>query len=372
MTVLAFDQYWQHPAITEMHAWQQLQRQQMKPLQGVVYLAFPWATLFDLKDRNAQSETYRQLLAALDKLSAQVRPYSRVVTVCQHIRLRRHLAFLKGANVTDVFWSHAAVDEHFSDLNVLPFPLYPVNQVTAKPLRERAYVASFLGAAANQYYPTQSRNKLPGLFSHIANCYITLNDSWHFNDVVYQQQVSAEQFHTANVPFYDKQYGSVLMDSVFALCPAGTGPNSIRLWEAINAGVIPVIISDNYNPPGNLALWQQACVFCGETDAELAALPGKLLALWNNTELLLQKEAAVKQLQFLYAPQNFVADVAALLYQAETAYLLNTPLQQMANRVLMQDCDLAKRTLRLSMESYALLGNKAVLPDFVQFTLRRS
>jgi hypothetical protein len=33
------------------------------------------------------------------------------------------------------------------------------------------------------------------------------------------------------------------------LCPEGSGPNTIRLWESIAVGSIPVVFSDNWKPP---------------------------------------------------------------------------------------------------------------------------
>jgi hypothetical protein len=37
-------------------------------------------------------------------------------------------------------------------------------------------------------------------------------------------------------------YNRLLSDSTFALCPAGAGPNSLRLWEALATGAVPVLL----------------------------------------------------------------------------------------------------------------------------------
>ncbi len=74
-------------------------------------------------------------------------------------------------------------------------------------------------------------------------------------------------------------YASNLQRSVFALCPSGSGPNSIRLWEALCFGAIPVILADHLWLPGNAELWQQAALFVPETEEAVAALPGRLEAL---------------------------------------------------------------------------------------------
>lgn len=371
MAILAFDKYWQYPAITELHAFKQLQNRLNTPLSGVVYLAFPWATLFDLQDRNRDSPVLQELLTALAALTARIKVGSRVVTVCQHIRLARHSAHLVDAGVTDVFWSHTAENSRIAGLTLWSFPLYPVNQVEAKPFPERTILASFIGAKANQFYPTQSRNLLAKIFSGETDCIVALNESWQFNHTVYDIQVKQLQFSANTSDFTDRAYITTLADSVFALCPSGTGPNSIRLWEAINAGVIPVVITDYYQPPGNRALWEQACLFCSENADALSGLPALLRELYADKLALRHKLIAVSQLRALYGVQSFVSDIEALIWQLETAYLLTTPLQDMANRVLLKQCAVTKRTLEQSHNSYQLLAKPIVTPSFVQYVLQQ-
>ena len=44
-------------------------------------------------------------------------------------------------------------------------------------------------------------------------------------------------------------YADLMAGSKFILCPRGSGTSSIRLFEAMRAGRVPVIISDNWVPP---------------------------------------------------------------------------------------------------------------------------
>ncbi len=46
-----------------------------------------------------------------------------------------------------------------------------------------------------------------------------------------------------------EKYLDLLSRSIFVLCPKGAGPNSIRTYEAMRAGAIPVIISDKLEMP---------------------------------------------------------------------------------------------------------------------------
>ena len=45
------------------------------------------------------------------------------------------------------------------------------------------------------------------------------------------------------------EYADLMAASKFILCPRGSGTSSIRLFEAMRAGRVPVIISDNWVPP---------------------------------------------------------------------------------------------------------------------------
>ena len=71
---------------------------------------------------------------------------------------------------------------------------------------------------------------------------------------------------------YEKEtqrYNNILSDSIFSLCPSGTGPNTIRLWESMAIGVIPVIFSDDWIPPKITGLeWNNFAVFIKKTNLE--------------------------------------------------------------------------------------------------------
>lgn len=42
-----------------------------------------------------------------------------------------------------------------------------------------------------------------------------------------------------------KEYQDVLARSRFSLCPRGSGPSTVRFWESLQAGAIPILISDD-------------------------------------------------------------------------------------------------------------------------------
>lgn len=65
---------------------------------------------------------------------------------------------------------------------------------------------------------------------------------------------------------YEKEYLDLLSNSIFSLCPLGTGPSSLRIFEALKMGSIPVIISDNLQMP--LHSWDKISVKILEEDVE--------------------------------------------------------------------------------------------------------
>lgn len=63
-----------------------------------------------------------------------------------------------------------------------------------------------------------------------------------------------------NVSYLDE-----LERSEFALCPRGTGVSSIRLFEAMSMGCIPVIIADDYDQPLRMTInWNEFAIFIPE------------------------------------------------------------------------------------------------------------
>lgn len=72
------------------------------------------------------------------------------------------------------------------------------------------------------------------------------------------------------------EYAQSLYDSCFVLCPRGAGTSSYRLYEAMQAGRVPVIISDDWVPPRGPS-WDNFSLRCDERDVGI--LPRRLEAL---------------------------------------------------------------------------------------------
>jgi hypothetical protein len=146
-----------------------------------------------------------------------------------------------------------------------PFPLYPVH-VSREVSSDagRSWLFSFVGAIENPCYLSQARRWIWESLRDHPWGRVVARGLWHYHDEVYEAQILGRAVGKgAGQEQKEEEFRDLLARSVFSLCPSGSGPNSIRLWESLASGAIPVVISDGYLPPGDLREWNEAVVFCG-------------------------------------------------------------------------------------------------------------
>lgn len=327
-SVWGFDAMWQTPASTEEHAFRRCW-ETMPPTPGAIYVGFPWATLID--HLQTKSERGARLEAALQRFSHALReavPAGRVVTVCQHILALRFLHLYKQLGVTDIFWSHAEhATREVDGIAIHAFPLYPA--VTADRVRqepglapqERPYLYSFTGAYDARYYRTASREWIGRLPTEVdgRSALVEVWQEWHFQKAVYDVQVRGLALSESDrqaMRQRERRYVDLLRRTVFSLCPSGSGPNTIRVWESLALGAVPVILADGLRLPGDPMLWQQAAVFVRETPDAVATVPQMLARLAARPGWLEDKRRAGAMLYERYGPGDFIHDVRALMVNA--------------------------------------------------------
>ena len=66
------------------------------------------------------------------------------------------------------------------------------------------------------------------------------------------------------------RHAKLIKRSKFVLCPRGHGPSSYRLFEALGAGRVPVVISDTWLPPPGVP-WEDCAVRIAEADVRSTA-----------------------------------------------------------------------------------------------------
>lgn len=322
--VFGYDADWQYPAITEKHAFYKMielspQESQRK---NIAYIGFPWATLIDLMNHQADDiERINSLLKQLHLLMSRVGERHRIVTVCQHINLIKFLHIFKAAGVTDIFWSHATkvTPEEFEKIGIEmhPFPLFPVQEIksTNKEKNVRPYLFSFVGARSTSNYISQSRNIIIDKLASDERGKVVSRDAWHYEKIVYQKQIAGSIDGVRDLVDKDAadEFQEIMSKSLFTLCPSGSGPNSIRLWEAAINGSIPVVLADTFQHPGDACLWDKATVRCAESEISIIGLPDSLSAIASDLKLLRSKQSALSELSHRYGPCNFVLDIVEFI-----------------------------------------------------------
>ena len=238
--------FWQYPVITE-----KIFYEQHKDNDG--YVGFPWATVID-KNIN------------LTIISNLIRPYlttGETYTCCQHIHFRRLIPLFQSLRIKRLYIPHKILGEdHIRGIQLLPCPLYAVNieDPTKNQLFQqvdllhtpRSILYSFKGGYQNNYL-TRIRQEIFRM-KHPSNCMIEHTGSWHFNEIVYSNQQNHRQKFKYSKNHIDNtnSYNELLLHSRYSLCPSGSGPNSIRFWESLGSGSIPILLADTLELPSGI------------------------------------------------------------------------------------------------------------------------
>jgi hypothetical protein len=272
-----FKLFWQYPVITEKTFYQQNKNNE-------TYIGFPWATIIDKK---------YNLDVIFKIMKSYVRPNVQYYTCCQHVSFRNLISLFKKLNIHTMYTPHKILTEdQLSDIQLRPCPLYAVNiedinrNLTfskCDPLNlNRKLLYSFQGAYHPLWYLTDIRKRIFEM-KHPDNCYVNHIGNWHFDNVVYNKLQNSE--YTLNESDSDKErtvkYNKLLLDSRYSLCPSGSGPSSIRFWESLAVGSIPVLLADTLELPSH-ELWDDAIIRIPED--KLKELPTILSTITDEKE----------------------------------------------------------------------------------------
>jgi len=255
--------FWQYPACTEKQFYFQNRFEEN-------YLGFPWATILD---KHLDVAWVLHILEPL--LEKNIKYY----TCCQHIRFRELKELFEKLNIKTLYTPHKCIGEDtLESISLIPCPLFAVNveessrnsMFANKDLLRitRKYLYSFLGALQPGYL-SDIRARIFDLTNEEA--YIENTGGWHFNELVYSdfQNFNHDLFEPVIHKNKTEKYNEVLLNSRYSLCPSGTGPNSIRFWESLAIGAIPVLLSDTLELPKN-NMWKDTILRFNEADLEKA------------------------------------------------------------------------------------------------------
>lgn len=269
----AFPHYWQVPAATEMTAFEALSAK--KGALDFDYFGYPWATIID----GVRSRSFKawDILGALAETAETLPlvPVRRRVTVAQHIHALEFAEVFNAIGITDVFWSHATTETTEHDgMRIHPFPLFPaqapttLDRVTAD--HPRQFLANFIGAYNSKIYLSNVRELIFEDAGKHGDLLIVARKAWHFDRFVYEEQVrgvrpgEAQRLEETRKT---QEYLDAIRASWFTLCPTGSGPNSIRIFESLALGSIPIILTKTLRLPGASFFWRKAAIVEDDSDA---------------------------------------------------------------------------------------------------------
>lgn len=288
--------FWQYPCRTEQDAYERhlmIEAPVFSKLTVHTYIGLPWATWIDKKQYpNELLNAFGRRISAVQSFLKKWNIKLEVHSVCQHIRWKEAVNLIQRAGVSQLWISHKEKGwDAEGELRLHSWPLYAVNVLDPErregleivPVKKKTIFASFKGAHM-KHYPSDIRLRLKEL-AHLEGYEIEVTDLWHFNKVVYNYQIANKESDKEAIERQDLvTYNRLLSQSLFSLCPSGAGPNTLRLWESLGSGAIPVVLSDRYEFPRlermglNSDMWQQAVINLpeaemGRLDEHLRGLP---------------------------------------------------------------------------------------------------
>ena len=258
-TCFNYDYEWQDPTPTEKCPFQLFKEHKNLPHH---YFAFPWSALNDNKYKNDYH--LREIIN-----NFQIEKDKTYFTVELHESFVDRIEMYKKLNIKYVFASQCTNDsikkikkEH--DIQIIPFSLHPTQNsegMKVIPVHKRKFLTNFVGLVYSDYYISDIREHLFSNFKDKKDCYIKKRDKWHYNGVIYEGKDKSDSV-------CEMEYKEILMNSKFTLCPSGSGPNSIRLWEVLSFGSVPVLLADTLVLPEIEEKWEDSIIFWKEKEIE--------------------------------------------------------------------------------------------------------
>lgn len=275
--MIYLDNHWEDVTPTEKQVFELFKTNQNLPYN---YFAFPWS-----KYRDNEFKNDRTLNIIIDNIiqanNNNKNNNIKYFTVCLHESFVMYLDIFKLLNIKYIFASQKTKDnsyehivngtkikfnlselENMYDIKILPFSLHPYQNsrdYEIIPINERKYITNFIGQYDKKHYISDIREKIFETFEEYNDCYIVKRTTWHYQGIVYGNEPNTDLNK-------ELEYKDLLNNSIFTLCPSGSGSNSIRIWEALSFGSIPVILADTLELPDINDDWKKYVVFWEENN----------------------------------------------------------------------------------------------------------
>jgi hypothetical protein len=194
------------------------------------YIAVPWTQILNsgwIKYPNGNSADYYFKILSKEKISQQNN-----FTVCQHDNYMSLKLYFKHLNITKVFCPLHDINNHIENVDIIPISFTTFLKLEEIP---KDILFSFVGSYTTHPIRQRMKNRIKG-----EN--IIYRNSYHVDPNVFNNVINLKEAE-------EKEYKNIIERSRFSLCPRGSSPSSVRFWESLQAGAIPILISDFWKLP---------------------------------------------------------------------------------------------------------------------------
>jgi hypothetical protein len=134
------------------------------------------------------------------------------------------------------------------------YPSIRKRDYLADRCRSGGYIARIAQNERVRYEPAPRSRKWLYSFLGEANSpvRIALFEREHYSEGLIRDTTGIRMWQMEPGParaIFTEEYAQAILDSQFVLCPAGIGPSSFRIFETMEMGRVPVILSDEWVPP---------------------------------------------------------------------------------------------------------------------------
>jgi len=204
---------------------------QLKDCKNINYIAVPWAQILNSHWLNYPNK--RPAEHYFRQLSRYKVQQTNNFTVCQHDSYMLLELYYKHLNITKVFTPlRDNTEKNIKDIQLIPIPF--TNSFNFDLHKKRDILFSFVGSHTT--HPLRERMK-----SRIVGNNIIYRNEYHVTSEIFSNKYNKIK--------QEDEYKQILQRSLFSLCPRGSSCSSVRFWESLHAGSIPILISDNWLLP---------------------------------------------------------------------------------------------------------------------------
>lgn len=219
---------------TEAQIWENLEQDNSITNNQLLFAKFPFADLINKKGVNEA----QKLVSSIENEHSD----KKVVFICQHIDISK----INFSQKSIVFTPHATTKDNFK---AIPH----ISKFDGQELdlnKEREIKYCFIGAT----WTHVSRAYLFHLFSQHKDFYLRDTGKWHFEKT------------NQDIINYEVNFSSILQKTKFSLCPRGTGPSTIRIWDSLALGCVPVLFGKDLKMPLSQKVnWDEVCIFVDQS-----------------------------------------------------------------------------------------------------------